>query len=250
MFRWARDKFKRLHRRPDRAAEDRVQVVPPTMGNPGARQGSGQGGPARSGMLTLIMLRCPDMVPPETRTVAGGEFAIGRGAENDWVLPDPERHLSKRYCLLAYRSGGWQVADFSTNGTFLNREAQPIGHGQPRDLRDGDRLRFGAYEIESRIAEAATPLHVAAALGTAAAPLFQLLAWARNPLTETDAGKLREHAMRGMRKFEHRVRDLGLPFEQLLAAHFASPRERASLDHVTTTGMLGSGQTTPQDYRE
>jgi type VI secretion system protein ImpI/type VI secretion system protein len=112
--------------------------------------------------LTLNMLRCPDTVPPQTRTVPGGEFSIGRGAENDWVLPDPERVLSKRHCLLGYRSGGWQVADVSTNGTFLNGEAEPIGRGQSRDLRDGDRLRLGAYEIELRIAEVAIPQRASA----------------------------------------------------------------------------------------
>ncbi len=105
--------------------------------------------------LTLSMLRCPDTVPPQTRTVTGGEFSIGRGAANDWVLPDPERFLSGRHCLLAYRSGGWQIADLSTNGTFLNSEAEPIGHGAARELRDGDRLRLGAYELELRVAEAA-----------------------------------------------------------------------------------------------
>jgi type VI secretion system FHA domain protein len=101
--------------------------------------------------LTLAMLRCPDSVAPETRTVAGGEFSIGRGPDNDWVLPDPERGLSKRHCVLAYRAGTWQVADQSTNGTFLNREGEPIGRGQVRDLRHGDRLALGAYEIEIHI---------------------------------------------------------------------------------------------------
>jgi type VI secretion system protein ImpI/type VI secretion system protein len=112
--------------------------------------------------LTLNMLRCPDTVPPQTRAVQGGEFAIGRGTENDWVLPDPERSLSRRHCLLAYRSGGWQVADLSANGTFLNGEGEAIGHGQPRDLRDGDRLRLGAYEIELRIADTAAPRYASA----------------------------------------------------------------------------------------
>ena len=107
--------------------------------------------------LTLTMLRCPDAVPPQTRTVAGGEFSIGRGPDNDWVLPDPERGLSKCHCVFAYRSGGWQIADLSTNGSFLNREGDPIGRGQIRDLRDGDRLSFGPYEIEIRISEAAAP---------------------------------------------------------------------------------------------
>jgi type VI secretion system protein ImpI len=103
--------------------------------------------------LTLTMLRCPDSVAPETRTLGGGEFSIGRGPENDWVLADPERHLSKRHCIVAYRSGAWQVADVSTNGTFLNGEANPLGSGRPRALRDGDRLRLGAYEIEARVQE-------------------------------------------------------------------------------------------------
>src|SRR6266851_3891766 len=119
--------------------------------------------------LTLSMLRCPDDVAPETRTVAGGEFSIGRGAENDWVLPDPERGLSKRHCVLGFRAGSWQVADVSTNGTFVNREGEPIGRGQVRDLRDGDRLCFGAYEIEVHIDAAALPQRMAAASGPSAA---------------------------------------------------------------------------------
>ena len=112
--------------------------------------------------LTLNTLRCPDTVLPQTRTVGSGEFAIGRGAENDWVLADPERSLSRRHCLLAFRSGGWQVADLSANGTFLNGEGEAIGHGQPRELRDGERLRLGAYEIELRIADAAAPRYASA----------------------------------------------------------------------------------------
>ena len=107
--------------------------------------------------LTVTMLRCPDTVAPETRVLQGGEFSIGRGSENDWVLPDRERFLSKRHCILAYRSGSWQIADLSTNRTFLNGEAAPVGHAQPRDLHDGDRLRLGDYEIELRIAKTAIP---------------------------------------------------------------------------------------------
>ncbi len=109
-------------------------------------------------MLILTVLRCPDAVPPETKRVSGGEFKIGRGLDNDWVMPDPDRMLSKRHCVIAFRSGGWALADTSTNGTFLNRDAEPLGNGQIRSLADGDRIRFGAYEIEARIeAEAFAP---------------------------------------------------------------------------------------------
>ena len=101
--------------------------------------------------LTLTTLRCPDAAAPESRHAAGGEFSIGRGCDNDWVLLDPDRHLSKRHCVLAYRSGQWQIADVSSNGTFINHETKPIGTGAPRTLRSGDRIRTGAYEIEVTI---------------------------------------------------------------------------------------------------
>ena len=101
--------------------------------------------------LTLSILRCPPSAPPETRVFEGGQISVGRGPDNDWVLPDPDRHLSKRHCMLAFHDGDWQLADTSTNGTYLNGENEPLGQGVPRRLRDGDRVRFGAYEIEARI---------------------------------------------------------------------------------------------------
>ncbi len=103
--------------------------------------------------LTLSTLRCPDTVVPETRVVNGGEYTIGRGPDNDWVLPDPHRLLSKRHCLVAFRAGSWQISDSSSNGTFVNHEAAPIGD-RTRPLQSGDRLGLGAYEIEVQITHA------------------------------------------------------------------------------------------------
>lgn len=115
-------------------------------------------------MLTLSILRCPDGVPPETRQVGGGEFTIGRGTECDWVLPDPERVLSKRHCMVAFDGAAWQVTDTSTNGTFLNSTSDRLDTDAPRVLRDGDRLVFGPYEIEAafdRAPSAPVPLPAA-----------------------------------------------------------------------------------------
>lgn len=104
--------------------------------------------------LTLSVLRCPDAAPPETRSLEGGEFRIGRGHDNDWVLTDPERVLSKRHCVIAWRGGGWQIADTSTNGTFINQDSEPLGAGRVHAIEDGDRIRLGSYEIEARVAAA------------------------------------------------------------------------------------------------
>lgn len=115
-------------------------------------------------MLTLSILRCPDGVPPETRQVGGGEFTIGRGTECNWVLPDPERVLSKRHCMVAFDGAAWRVTDTSTNGTFLNTTSDRLEADAPRVLRDGDRLVFGAYEIEAvfdRVPSAPVPMTTA-----------------------------------------------------------------------------------------
>ncbi|MBS7813317.1 type VI secretion system-associated FHA domain protein TagH [Roseococcus pinisoli] len=106
-------------------------------------------------VLVLSVIRCPDQAVPEQRRVPGGEYVMGRGAECDWPLRDPERVLSKRHCAVEYLSGAWQVRDLSTNGTFLNSGAEPVGRDQVRVLRDGDRLRLGAYEIECHVEEEA-----------------------------------------------------------------------------------------------
>lgn len=105
--------------------------------------------------LTLTVLRCPDSVVPEQRRVPGGDYRIGRGADCDWVLPDPDRLLSKQHCVLEFRSGGWEVRDTSTNGTFVNHASAPVGREQSAVLNDGDRIRLGAYEIEIRVEQAA-----------------------------------------------------------------------------------------------
>ena len=102
-------------------------------------------------MLTLTVLRCPDSAVSQQRQVQGGELTIGRGAECDWQLADPDRLLSKKHCALEFYAGGWQVRDLSTNGTFVNAGTPPIGRDQVRPLFDGDRLRLGPYELEVRI---------------------------------------------------------------------------------------------------
>jgi type VI secretion system protein ImpI/type VI secretion system protein len=145
--------------------------------------------------LTMTVLRCPETVAPETRNVPGGEFSVGRGPGVDWVLPDPERLLSKRHFAVAFRGGSWQLADTSTNGTYLNRETEPIGLGDIRSLRDGDRLRLGAYEIEVRLVEEAAARPVAGGASPFADPFamdpFGPARAPRNPFDEPDHPSLR-----------------------------------------------------------
>ncbi|WP_372989431.1 type VI secretion system-associated FHA domain protein TagH [Sulfitobacter sp.] len=81
----------------------------------------------------------------------GASLTIGRGNENDLVLPDPNRELSKRHCAIEDHNGNVIVVDFSTNGTFLNYGKLALG-STPTPLNDGDILSVGPYEILINIA--------------------------------------------------------------------------------------------------
>jgi predicted component of type VI protein secretion system len=81
--------------------------------------------------------------------VNGGR--IGRASDNDWVLIDPERFVSAHHVEVEHRTGEWWVCDTSTNGTFINGSARPLGRGGKHRIADGDRVRIGSLELLAEI---------------------------------------------------------------------------------------------------
>lgn len=77
--------------------------------------------------------------------VHGGR--IGRAADNDWALPDPERYLSGHHASITYRGGAWFIVDTSSNGTFLNDATTPLGRDNAHAVTNGDHVRMGEYEF-------------------------------------------------------------------------------------------------------
>lgn len=90
----------------------------------------------------------------ETRICEGPAFTIGRGADNDWVLLDAQRHLSKHHCRIEYTGVGYQIVDISTNGVYLGDAAAPIGRGNVRPVSDGDILNLGSCIVRIEIPDA------------------------------------------------------------------------------------------------
>ena len=78
---------------------------------------------------------------------------IGRSLQNDWILPDPERYISGKHATIDCKGGIYYLADISSNGVYVNDEAEPIGRGNPRRLFNGDRLHLGDFEITVTIDE-------------------------------------------------------------------------------------------------
>ncbi|NDR59038.1 type VI secretion system-associated FHA domain protein TagH [Pseudoruegeria sp. M32A2M] len=78
--------------------------------------------------------------------MVGNSLTIGRGKNNDLVLPDPDRLISSNHCAIEDQNGNVVVVDLSTNGTFLNYGKIPLGK-VPTPLNDGDILTIGNYEL-------------------------------------------------------------------------------------------------------
>jgi type VI secretion system protein len=95
--------------------------------------------------LTLSTARGPGH--SETRTLSTGTLSIGRAPGNDWVLPDPERHLSKTHCVISLENDRYVLTDLSTNGVHVNGASQPTSRDSRVVLTDGDEFRLGDYSI-------------------------------------------------------------------------------------------------------
>jgi type VI secretion system protein len=72
---------------------------------------------------------------------------IGRSADNDWVLPDPQRFVSAHHARIHYRDGLYILEDTSTNGVYVNDEPRAVSKRGAHVLQNGDIVRFGEYQV-------------------------------------------------------------------------------------------------------
>jgi adenylate cyclase len=89
--------------------------------------------------------------PDGERIAVVGNVSFGRTSDNTVVLPD--ERVSRRHALIHPQGtdGYWLVDLGSRNGTYVNERRV----GQPRRLRDGDRLQLGPFTFVFRQAHAA-----------------------------------------------------------------------------------------------
>jgi len=84
-------------------------------------------------------------------SVEGG--TIGRSADNDWVLPDPQRYVSAHHARVQFREGHFYLQDVSTNGVYVNDDTEPLAKRGSSGYRlaNGDMLRMGEYHIVAAV---------------------------------------------------------------------------------------------------
>lgn len=89
--------------------------------------------------------QCPE------KLLETGAITVGRAADNDWVLPDPERLVSSKHCVIQFKDGRYYLTDNSTNGVELLNAGIRLRRGNSEPLMDGEVIRIGEYEIQARI---------------------------------------------------------------------------------------------------
>ena len=108
-------------------------------------------------MAVTLRFQSSGSVPGDGHPIImrGPSLTIGRGPENDVVLPDPDRMISKTHCVVENHNGSIVVMDMSTNGTFLNYGKIALGRSAT-PINDGDVLSMGSYELVVQISTAAS----------------------------------------------------------------------------------------------
>jgi type VI secretion system FHA domain protein len=119
--------------------------------------------------LTLTVEQSPDpRFQGRQMTFDDTGGSLGRGADNAWVLPDPDTEISRCHAAIKFEGGGFVVEDRSTNGTFHNTSGQLIGKNRSVMLADGDLVLLGKYELRVSIESATAPDQASEAAGSSA----------------------------------------------------------------------------------
>jgi type VI secretion system protein ImpI len=107
-------------------------------------------------ILTLTVIGPSDLAPEDrTRRLEAGRLRIGRDGDNDWVIEDPARLISRHHCTIMASGGLFTVIDTSVNGLVINDAERPLGRGNSALLSDGDILHLAGIEVAVALAEVA-----------------------------------------------------------------------------------------------
>ncbi|RDK02447.1 type VI secretion system-associated FHA domain protein TagH [Paraburkholderia lacunae] len=85
--------------------------------------------------------------------VDGG--TIGRSTDNDLVLPDPDKLISRAHARIEFRDGSFLIQDVGSNPSVLN--GRPLGGSRQARLTHGDDLAVGEYLL-SVVVQAEAPV--------------------------------------------------------------------------------------------
>ena len=128
-------------------------------------------------MITLTVASYNGAALPQPLSAQFDEMGgnIGRADNNQLVLPDPERTISRVHAQVVFRNGRYAIIDRGSNPVSVN--GRQLGNGQESPLQAGDKVQIGGYQLKveavavgGRAGAAADPFADFGGLAAAAPP--------------------------------------------------------------------------------
>ncbi|ETX30233.1 type VI secretion system-associated FHA domain protein TagH [Roseivivax isoporae] len=109
--------------------------------------------------LRIVLESAPYPQPDGDRLFDGGQLVIGRSADADWQIDDPDMFVSRRHAILSEEDGRVMVTDASSGGLYIDNAAHPLGTGNSVPVEPGMRLRIGdfTFRVDSAAPGASGP---------------------------------------------------------------------------------------------
>jgi type VI secretion system FHA domain protein len=123
-------------------------------------------------LLTLRILSYRNQPVPgggAARFAAAGG-TLGRGADNDLVLDDPGKYISRVHARVSLRDGAFYLEDVGSNASVIND--RPLGKGRETALGHGDRVVIGDYLLQAVLEEDVASAVPPAPVNNVELPLF------------------------------------------------------------------------------
>jgi type VI secretion system FHA domain protein len=93
---------------------------------------------------------------------------LGRAPDNDLVLPDPEKVISRTHAVIRFENGAFYLSDTSLAGTTITNRDITLHRDSAQNtvrLENGDQLRIGDYDLTVMISEKQEPVFPASPAG-------------------------------------------------------------------------------------
>ncbi|WP_294221626.1 type VI secretion system-associated FHA domain protein TagH [uncultured Shimia sp.] len=97
--------------------------------------------------LRFVLENAPHPQLVSEKEFGGGRLVIGRGADADWQIDDPDQFVSRSHAIITEESGRIIVTDASSGGLYVDNAANPVGAGNSVPIDAGMRLRLGDFVL-------------------------------------------------------------------------------------------------------
>ena len=122
--------------------------------------------------LRILTYRNQSVPPSAPVGFSGFGGAIGRATENDLVLDDTSKYISRVHAKVSWRDNVFYLEDVGSNPSVVND--RPLGKGREVALADGDRVTIGDYQLQAVVeAGVAAPKLPQAFVNNTELPLFE-----------------------------------------------------------------------------